>query len=257
MILRVYNSGATRRSTASTSDVAFGFITFIYLGLMWWTARSVASPRDTGNRDHRRIEANIRAWILKQLDQETSSTRRQSPPFSRLLQDLRNGVDFLLDNETLSAGSTMSKEDNKRAAERYIQVLKDEFGRLDPKEGIDYRSRSSPRVPSVLSRKAVGAGRRPGAPQMFASDPNLRHTSRAVSSPVAVNVGRYSAPPNLVPAVRNSTTPGRLQHMSGSVHRPGAHPNAPYCWPPEMETHMEVTDQFEMISLAESSTRAR
>lgn len=139
-------------STAFARHVSYGLLTFMALAMMCIMAGQVSSTYDSGDRDFRRVASDIRSHILTQLMNNTNHGRQQSPPFEDLLRDVQNNLDYILTNGAQCSQSTAPIVNKQRSAAQVLQQLRKDFGQLDPKEGVDFGSRSTSRLTDILGR---------------------------------------------------------------------------------------------------------
>ncbi|KAI1373091.1 hypothetical protein F4677DRAFT_448685 [Hypoxylon crocopeplum] len=188
---QVYGPAVTRRDVLFPQDVIYGLLTFLYLGAICIMAWQVTSGFDQGGRDARRVESDIREYILKKLQQETNGARMQSPAFVAILDGM-NDLDKIVAEGSLSSTTQMRPDHRRIVAVQCIQRLRNEFGRLDPKQGIDYNARSTSRITEFFSRTPGAGGRRPGG---SASHSDMRNTSRRTTPAGSYpNTSRHTLP---------------------------------------------------------------
>lgn len=149
-----------RKDTLLARDISYGVLTIIYLGTIYFFARSVTIGFDKDGADAPPVESDIRRHILDKLQHDTNSGNTESPDFETLLQDVSSKLETILDTGLMSSKNTENRDEKRAVAQRYIEQLRRKYGDLNPKEGRDFRHQS--RAPSAMSnfrRKAVG-GRR-------------------------------------------------------------------------------------------------
>jgi hypothetical protein len=203
--LMAYTPEFTRQNLRLPRDIAYGLLTCLYLVLMCAMARAAASPYESGSDNARHICSNIRKHILQRLESQTNSARIESPPFDAILQELEENLDGALATGGLATGSSGSEPVNRKAALRYISLLRDEFGNLDPKKGNEYQSRART-VSSLFSRKPAGSARQSRASSTYASNPNLRHTLKK-SQPSGNSLRPSDSRDFATPTPTTNTTP--------------------------------------------------
>lgn len=150
----------------------------LYLSTMAFLAWSVSTGFDKGGNDARLVQSDIRKHILTKLQTDTNHGRQESPRFEELLQDVSENLDKILDQGSLSSSSTANRDHKRVVAREYIQHLRDGYGELNPKEGLDFNSlgsRNSSALSSIFSRRLVPNGRR------TTSNPDIR--SAAATTP--------------------------------------------------------------------------
>jgi hypothetical protein len=168
---------ATRQSTGLARDVSYGLMTSLYLLLMCIMAKVVASPSESGGKNVRQIQSNIRGYIVETLKHVTDDGRRQSPDLLDFIRTLEADLPNLLDGR-LSEGSTMTPEDNYKHALAYIETLKGQAHRYDPRAGTAYQateSRTSSGLSTLIGR--LSGGRLASG----SSDSSLKKTLRKTS----------------------------------------------------------------------------
>jgi len=157
LTIQAWGPNATRQSVQPIKDVGYGIITLIYLLFMYITASVVSSGFDRGGKPARLVESDVRLAVLRQLQQETDQGRRESPPFSIILDLVANDLDNILSREgALSANSSLAMSHKQQAAAACLQKLREKYGNLDPKEGKDYSSRNTSAFSTLLGRTPLG-----------------------------------------------------------------------------------------------------
>ncbi|RWA09621.1 hypothetical protein EKO27_g5483 [Xylaria grammica] len=197
LTIRAWGPYSTRQSLQPVKDVGYGVISLIYLGFMYVTKRAISSGFDKGSKEVRLVESVIRLAVLQRLEQQTEDGRLESPPFARILDQIRGDLETILENDPQAEMSDIHKD---RAAKRCLESLEEEYGHLDPREGIHNGSRNTPSLSSFFSRgglsplRATVPNQRVGSGMRRPSDRSMGENLRRPSNQ---SMGRAA------PSVRN------------------------------------------------------
>jgi hypothetical protein len=121
---------------------------------MYITARVVSSASDSGSREGRLVESDIRRAILSRLQQVTEEGRRESPPFMDIVDLIRNDLDTILGAGPLSSEIKMSAAHKNRVAAACLENLSKQYGNLDPRVRMENGSRNTSTVFSFFGRRS-------------------------------------------------------------------------------------------------------
>ncbi|ETS74569.1 hypothetical protein PFICI_13053 [Pestalotiopsis fici W106-1] len=145
LILAVYWPQVTRRDVQLTRDIYHGLLTGLYMICMYSMAHVVSQPHDASGPDARAVEAALRKHILEKLDRETKHPDRDAESsgfetrhgrlearrFDLVLKDVAQSLPELL--QDLVKDRALVNAETERKARKYIRILENEFGQLDPK----------------------------------------------------------------------------------------------------------------------------
>jgi hypothetical protein len=152
----------TRHDLVLTRDISYGLLTALYLIFMCTLAFRVTSDLDRGSKHAVQVDAYIRLCILRQLDHETNQGRGDSPHFQSVLQTVENRLDQIISDPPLAANTAMSEAQKKTLARQCIATLRRDYGKLDPKHGVNANQLSKTPMSSLfdsLSRATGGSVR--------------------------------------------------------------------------------------------------
>ncbi|KAI1272429.1 hypothetical protein F5Y07DRAFT_379758 [Xylaria sp. FL0933] len=245
LTLRALGPESTRRSLQPIKDVAYGIVSLIYLGLMYFTAYVLSSKFDRGSREARLVESDIRSAVLNQLQEETDDGRRKSRPFGDILDLVGNKLEGVLRDGPLSCNIEMSSDYKHQIARECLESLRAQYGSLDPKDSANEGSQNSSRISSLFgrqsvhSRKSLGAGLRPSTDQLLPQASRLppmpsltpiapqRHVNglgadihRGVSRSQSLRPSVNSTPSRWAPSVSEYTETIAEVHETSPVRRP-------------------------------------
>ncbi|KAK3324534.1 hypothetical protein B0T19DRAFT_232064 [Cercophora scortea] len=154
IITNVYSSSATRQSTKLATDIAYGLITVLYLAMMCCMATVASSTFDRGGKQAKMVASDIRQYVLKRLEDVTNGARKESPAFETIIREVEENLNNVLANGPLTSGLELNQQYKESAARDCIEQLRGEFGKLDPKEGIDYAPRPTSGFSSLFGRRS-------------------------------------------------------------------------------------------------------
>ncbi|KAI5458967.1 hypothetical protein BGZ63DRAFT_426281 [Mariannaea sp. PMI_226] len=182
--IAIQKPNVSRNTTVFTGDITYGLLTCLYLIIGIWLARTLSSPEEIVTDDIELVRNDIRKAILDKLDEVTESHRIDSPEFASLIDDLlannKRSLVRLLENGPLSANVALTHEQKMQAAEAYLDILREKYGALNPKVGLNWEEHS--RASSAFSMKNLLPGQRSKQELRTPSNRSLRgsiHQSRS------------------------------------------------------------------------------
>ncbi|KAH7176554.1 hypothetical protein EDB81DRAFT_940453 [Dactylonectria macrodidyma] len=166
LVVKAYGKGSTGQDVLLAKDVSYGLTSTLYLSSMAFLAWHVSTNFDKGGTDARLVQSDIRKYILDKLQADTKSGRQESPAFEEILAEVSRDLDTILNQGPLSSSSTVSRDQRRVVAQEYIQDLHNDYGKLDPKKGLNYRSlgvRTTSAFSRVFSPISRSAANTPGS----------------------------------------------------------------------------------------------
>src|SRR3569833_902971 len=136
-------------------DIVYGLLTSLYLFFMYIQAIQVARKNDDGRVDVDNLESDVRNYIIEKLRIVTEQKLFVALPFRKILDQVKDEVQTILDRWLFSIGSTMAPDDKLQRAESYIRKLRRKHANLGAPAAEPPRPAGRPRIERPRDRRSA------------------------------------------------------------------------------------------------------
>src|SRR3569833_3348308 len=133
----------------------FGLLLSLYLFFMYIQAIQVARKNDDGRVDVDNLESDVRNYIIEKLRIVTEQKHIAAPPFRKILDQVKDEVQTILDRGPLSIGSTMAPDDKLQRAESYFRKLRHKHTNKETTTTKPHQPTNQPRKEQPHNRRSA------------------------------------------------------------------------------------------------------